>query len=268
MTISVQNYAASLLTLETPSAAAEPDGAAPARQPLAAPPPGQDGSAAAILDLSAGAQGAAAGLTGPLSAAVSASDAAVSAGSSIGDLLGRMRQTALAASDPSLGQDERQGLDQSFKSDLAQIQTTIGQAEVGGVNLIDGSAPGAPQAGGDGGATSLLGTDLTATGPLIGLSADAGLSDPTAASGLADQLAGAIGRVGNAVDQLEAQGQAVTDHLSLVSQAASSPSPDASDAGSGLDGVRLLALQLRQDLASSSGPLVSQAPQSILALFR
>jgi hypothetical protein len=266
MTIAVQNYAANLLTLDTPSAASELDGAAPALRPAATPPLAQDSGAAAILDLSAGAKDAACGLTGPLSAAVSISDAAVSAGSNIRDLLGRMRQTALAAADPSLGQDERQGLDQSFKSDLAQIQATIGQAEVGGVNLIDGSVTGAPQADGDG--ELLLGTDLTAAGPLVGLASDANLSDPAAATGLADQLTGAIGRVGNAVDQLEAQGQAVTDHLSLVSQAASSTPPDALDPGSSLDGVRLLALQLRQDLASSGGPLVSQAPQSILALFQ
>src|SRR6202041_2451659 len=92
---------------------------------------------------------------------------------------------------------------------------TIASADVGGVNLIDGSVNGDANVS----AATLTGVNLSLGGPMIGVGADAILSDPTTAATIAGQLGTALDKVGQAVDQISAQGQAIESHLSVVAQA-------------------------------------------------
>lgn len=216
------------------------------------------GAAAALLN----------GLSGGLADAASAADAAFSAGSAVMGLLGLARSAAQAAADPTLAPDQRAALDQGFQADLAQIAQAVGSAAGGGLNLIDGSAVG-PQAL-EGGAT-LTGTDLSVTGPVIGLAPGAGLSDAATAAAIADQLGHSMEGAGQALARIESQGQAIEDHLALVSQAATSLAPGVAGAvnvGLDGDGARLQALQVQQQLAGVGSGLANQAPQAILALFQ
>ncbi|HEX3917921.1 MAG TPA: hypothetical protein VHW60_11335 [Caulobacteraceae bacterium] len=267
MTISIQSSNPALAALEAlalqqggaanagaASAGAQTNAATPAASPATE-------SAAAILNVSVGSP--VPSLSGGALSSASAADAAVSAGSSIETLLAQMRQDALSAADPTLGDDARAALDTGFQADKASIAQTVAGASVDGLNLIDGSS-------GSGIGATLAGINLSLGGPLIGLSSDSSLADPASASAIADQLGAAADNVSQAVGQIAAQGQAIQTHLSVVAQAglALQPSLGGSvNSSLSADGARLAALQVQQQLSASTGPVASQS-QGILALFR
>jgi flagellin len=223
-------------------------------------------NAASIVDVSGGSP-AVSGVSGGLATAASIADVAVAAGTSIEGLLAQMRQDAVSASDPSLDSDSRAALNSGFQANLAQIQKTIASAGVGGVNLIDGSVNGQANVS----AATLTGVNLSLGGPLVGLGAGATLDDPSDASAIASQLGQAIDNVGQAVDQISAQGQAIENHLSVISQAGLSLS---SGVGAGVngsldaDGARLAALQVQQQLSLSGASIAGQSSNAILSLFQ
>jgi hypothetical protein len=106
-------------------------------------------------------------------------------------------------------------------------------------------------------------------GPLVGVGADASLTDPSSASALAGQLGSAIDNVGKAIDQISAQGQAIESHLSVIARAGLSPGvAGAVDGGLDADGARLAALQVQQQLSLTSSGVGNQSPNAILALFQ
>lgn len=189
----------------------------------------------------------------------------------VAGLLAQMRQAAIGAADPNLSASDRAGLNASFQSDLAQIDPTVAQASVGGVNLIDGSIAGSLQPSADGAGVTLTAANLSLSGPLIGLSAGANLSDPAGAAAIAGQLQSAIAGVNQAVGQIAAQGQWIESHLDLVSQAQLASSVGASGLVGGdldADGARLQALQIQQQLQAGGYAVSDGASQSILSLFR
>jgi flagellin len=267
MSISIQGANPAISALETLALQQHGGTAAGSSAAASAAANAKADSGAAILDVSGGAAAAASldGISGILGSA-SAADVAVGAGGVVESLLGQMRQDALSAADPSASSDTRATLDAGFQSDLAAISQTVSGASFNGVNLIDGSTG---SAGADG--ATLNGVDLTPTGPLIGLPAGASLNDPASAASLADQLGKAIDNVGQAVGQIASQGQAIATHLSVVAQAGIALQPSLSGSinpGLDADGARLAALQVQQQLTTTSSPLASNTPQAILALFR
>jgi flagellin-like hook-associated protein FlgL len=188
----------------------------------------------------------------------------VSAGSAIESLLGQMQQAAQIAADPNLTSTQLSQLDAGFKAGLAQIQQAISGATVDGSNLIDGS--GAPPASG----ASLTAFNLSLGGPLIGVDADASLSDPSGSANLADELGQALANVTQVVGQIAAEGQSIQGHLTVLAQATGALAPGVSsqiNPDLDGDGARLQALQVQQTLAGSNSAISNQSPQSILALF-
>ena len=177
-----------------------------------------------------------------------------------------MQQDAQTAADASTDSATRASLDADFKAGIAQIASTVSGASVGGVNLIDGSVSG-QITGAQGAGVTLTGTNLSLSGPLIGIDPDADISDPATAASLADQLGSAIDNVGQAVSQISAQGQAIASHLSVVAQAGISLG-GSFDPGLDSDSARLTALQLQQQLSTSGAAIANQSPQGILSLFR
>jgi flagellin-like hook-associated protein FlgL len=265
MSISIQGASASqLATLDLLTNQAGGSAGPGAAQPPT--PAGGQADPAAIIDLG-GAAPQLVAISSGFAASASLADAAVAAGSTIESLLAQMRQDAVSASDPGLDSDSRAALDAGFKANLDRIRQAIASAGVDGVNLIDGSVSG-PLAGST---ATLTGVDLSLGGPVVGLGADASLSDPAAASDAAAQVGDAVDKVGRAVDQIAAQGQAIESHLSVVAQAGLSLSPSvAGGVNGGLDddGARLAALQVQQQLSLSDGGVANQGPSAILALFQ
>jgi flagellin-like hook-associated protein FlgL len=223
-------------------------------------------SASSVIDVSGG-MSSIAGLSSGLSTSASIADAAVAAGSTVEGLLAQMRQDAVSASDQNLDSDSRAALDSGFKAGLAQIQKAIAAAGVDGVNLLDGSVDGAANVA----SATLTGVNLSLGGPLIGVGADASLSDPSAAASIAAQLGDAIDKVGRALDGITAQAQAIDTHLSLVARASLALSPGVSaglNTSLDSDGARLSALQVQQQLSASQSGVANQTPNAILALFQ
>ncbi len=267
MSLSVQSPSSALIALEKlPLPSLETSQTATANQSAGDASAG----ASAALDLSGFSAGSADPASG-LEDAASIADAAVSAGGVVAGLLAQMRQAAIGAADPNLSASDRAGLNASFQSDLAQIDPTVAQASVGGVNLIDGSIAGSLQPSADGAGVTLTAANLSLSGPLIGLSAGANLSDPAGAAAIAGQLQSAIAGVNQAVGQIAAQGQSIESHLDLVSQAQLASSVGASGLVGGdldADGARLQALQIQQQLQAGGYAVSDGASQSILSLFR
>ncbi|HLY79457.1 MAG TPA: flagellin [Caulobacteraceae bacterium] len=260
MSISIQSSAAAqLATLEALTSQSGKAAGAGATSLLNATTP-QDASSS-IIDLSGG-SAATGGVATGLATAASIADAAVASGTTIEGLLAQMRQDAVSASDASLDSDSRAALDSGFKANLAKIQQAISAAGVGGVNLLDGSTNGDASVS----AATLSGVNLSLGGPVIGVGAGASLGDPSGAAAIATQLGAAIDKVGQAVDQISAQGQAIESHLSLVAQAGLSVS--GVNGGLDADGARLAALQVQQQMSLTSGAVANQSPNAILALFQ
>jgi flagellin len=70
----------------------------------------------------------------------SAVDVALSAGESISNLLGKMKEIALGASDRNLDANSRTALQTEFNSLAKQVTSFIQNANFNGVNLLDGSS--------------------------------------------------------------------------------------------------------------------------------
>jgi len=270
MTIAIQNTNANLAALEQllgQSASGQGGGPVGGVSSQLLDPSGQPGAdpGSTILDVSGGATAALNGVAGGLADAASVVDAAVSAGGTVASLLTQLQQVAQIASDPGLSSDQLSQLNAGFQAGLAQVQQTVAGASFEGVNLLAGG-----EAPSSGVASSLPSYDLSLGGPLIGVAADASLSDSSTAASLAAQLDESVQNVSSAVGQIAAQGQAIQNHLSLLSQAANSLTPGlASGVNSSLDGdgARLQALQVQQQLSGSGQAISNQSPQAILALF-
>jgi flagellin len=69
----------------------------------------------------------------------SAIDVGLSAGESVSDLLNKMKQLALSASDKNLDASSRKAMETEYNSLAKQIGGTVGNASFNGVNLLDGS---------------------------------------------------------------------------------------------------------------------------------
>jgi flagellin len=223
-------------------------------------------SASSVIDLTGGSSSSA-GVSAGLASSASIADAAVSAGTTIEGLLAQMKQDAVSAADPSVAASARSSLNTNFKANLAQIQKAIASASVDGVNLLNGSVNGAANVS----AATLTGVNLSLGGPVIGVAAGASLSDASEASTIATQLGGAIDKVGQAVSQISAQGQAIESHLSVLAQAGLALSPGvAASTNTSLtaDGARLAALQVQQQLSLTNTAVANQTPNAILSLFQ
>ena len=213
MTIAIQNTNASLAALEqllgqsVGGQGGSPVGGVPSQLLDSTGQPSAD-PGSTILDVSGGATAALNGVAGGLADAASVVDAAVSAGGAVASLLTQLQQVAQIASDPSLSSDQLSQLNAGFQAGLAQVQQTVASASFDGVNLLASG-----QTSTNGAADSLPSFDLSLGGPLIGVAADANLSDPGAAASLAAQLDASVQNVSSAVGQIAAQGQAIQNHL-------------------------------------------------------
>ena len=198
--------------------------------------------------------------------AVTTADAADAAGQTVIGLLQQMRDASGQAADPTTSTDQRAGLIEHVRTISRQIGPALSSATVNGANLVDGSmASGLKVVLGDSATASLTPVDLTLGGSTLGVSADASVATATAAASTFVSLGDAIGAAGSALSTLRAQADQISAHGSAVQtlgQALASPDQD------GGDSVRLMALQLSQQLSSQPCAIVNQSPQSILSLFR
>ena len=197
--------------------------------------------------------------------ALTAADAADAAGQTVLGLLQQMRQAAGQASAPDLSADARAQLGAHFQQAGADVAHALEGGTVNGVNLVDGStSTGLKVWLGDGSTASLSPTDLTLGGSI--LAAPTGVDTATTAATSVATLGEAIGTASVALSRLRGQADQISAHAGFVQtlgQALAAPGDDSGDS------IRLLALQVSQQLAAQPAAAVANAsPQSVLALFR
>ena len=198
--------------------------------------------------------------------ALTAADAADAAGQTVIGLLQQMRTAAGQAADPAASSADRSALDTQFQASAGQIAPTLAGATINGTNLVDGSMASGLKVALDQGATaSLTPVDLSLGGSTLGVASGLSISTADGAASAFASLGSAIGTAGAGLSTLQTQADQIGAHASFVQtlgQALASPDQD------GGDSVRLMALQVSQQLSAQPAAIANQTPQSILALFR
>ena len=202
-----------------------------------------------------------------LNRTASIADLAVGAGQSVASLLGKLKDEATAAQNPSLDATTRQALNGDYTSTLSQIASTVAGASFDGVNLVDGQ-PTAGLTAGVGGA-SLSPQNLSLGGPVVTLAATSSLGTPTAATSALSDITNSLSNIETALNALSDQANQVSAHSAILNQFTGVLQVGATaDANGGADGARLLALQVQQQLSGQTQPIANQSPQMVLSLFR
>ena len=197
-------------------------------------------------------------------------DVALAAGDTVTDLLGKMKEKALAASDTSLNTSSFNALVSDFTSLRDQITKAVTNAKFNGVSIADGTtAKLAFLANADGSQFTVAAKTMS----LVGLGLSAGSSFATAA--LAKTMIGTIDKaMGTATNKLASLGTSSTGldtHLTFVGKL-----QDSLDAGVGnlvdadlaKESAKLQSLQTKQQLGIQALSIANQSTGSILSLFR
>jgi flagellin len=198
-------------------------------------------------------------------------DVALAAGDTITDLLSKMKEKALAASDTSLNTASFNSLKSDFESLRGQIEKAATNAKFNGVSLADGStAQISFLANSDGGNFTVQAQNLG----LAGLGLVTGSNTFTTASTAKDMIAVMTNALQTATNKLSSLGTASTGldtHLTFVGKL-----QDSLDAGVGnlvdadlaKESAKLQSLQTKQQLGVQALSIANQSPQTILSLFK
>jgi len=197
-------------------------------------------------------------------------DVALAAGDTVTDLLGKMKEKALAASDTSLNTASFNALVSDFNSLRDQITKAVTNAKFNGVSIADGSTTKlAFLANSDGTQFTVSAKTLSLTG--IGLSAAASFTDAASAKTMIDSVSKALGTATNKLASLGTSSTGLDTHLTFVGKL-----QDSLDAGVGnlvdadlaKESAKLQSLQTKQQLGIQALSIANQSTSSILSLFR
>ena len=197
-------------------------------------------------------------------------DVALAAGDTITDLLTKMKEKALAASDTSLNTASFNALKADFESLRDQIQKAADNAKFNGVSLADGTTTKLSfLANSDGGNFTVNAQTLGLLG--IGLSAAASFTSATNAQSMIAVLTASLQTATNKLSSLGTSSTGLDTHLTFVGKL-----QDSLDAGVGnlvdadlaKESAKLQSLQTKQQLGVQALSIANQSPQSILSLFK
>jgi len=228
-------------------------------------------------------------------------DVAIASGSTIVDLLTRMKEKALTAAEEGLSADSRAALDREFQALRDQITRVVEAADFDGVNLIDQAAEGYDVIAGLGSETRVMPpviktfkngkppkvipggiqtvrSTLTVTaefmhlnGPEVTVSSTAALTDAAASKTILDQLNASLSNVGQSMSRLSATANQIHRQQSFlvkVQDGLTKGVGDLVDADIGRETARLRALETHQALGLQSLSIANGAPRVLLGLFR
>ena len=197
-------------------------------------------------------------------------DVALAAGDTITDLLGKMKEKALAASDTSLNTASFNALKADFNSLRDQITKAADNAKFNGASLAKGDVKNMTfLANTDGTGFTVKAQTLGLTG--IGLSAGSTFASATAAKTMITTIDKAIGTATNKLASLGTASTGLDTHLTFVGKL-----QDSLDAGVGnlvdadlaKESAKLQSLQTKQQLGVQALSIANQSSSSILSLFR
>jgi flagellin len=197
-------------------------------------------------------------------------DVALAAGDTVTDLLGKMKEKALAASDTSLNTASFNALKSDFDSLRDQITKAVTNAKFNGVSIADGSTTKlAFLANSDGTQFTVNAKTLSLVG--LGLTATSSFTTAAAAKTMIATVSTAMGTATNKLASLGTSSTGLDTHLTFVGKL-----QDSLDAGVGnlvdadlaKESAKLQSLQTKQQLGVQALSIANQSTSSILSLFR
>jgi flagellin len=197
-------------------------------------------------------------------------DVGLAAGDTITDLLGKMKEKALAASDTSLNTASFNALVSDFTSLRDQITKAVTNAKFNGVSLVDGTTTKLQfLSNSDGVAYTVNAKTLSLSG--LGLTSSSTFTSATAAKTMIDTITTAMTTATNKLANLGTSSTGLDMHLTFTGKL-----QDSLDAGVGnlvdadlaKESAKLQSLQTKQQLGVQALSIANQTPQSILSLFK
>jgi flagellin len=197
-------------------------------------------------------------------------DVALAAGDTVTDLLGKMKEKALAASDTSLNTSSFNALKSDFNSLRDQITKAVTNAKFNGVSIADGSTTKlAFLANSDGSQFTVSAKTISLAG--LGLASTSTFTSAAAAKTMIDTVSKALGTATNKLASLGTSSTGLDTHLTFVGKL-----QDSLDAGVGnlvdadlaKESAKLQSLQTKQQLGIQALSIANQSTGSILSLFR
>jgi len=197
-------------------------------------------------------------------------DVALAAGDTVTDLLGKMKEKALAASDTSLNTSSFNALVSDFNSLRDQITKAVTNAKFNGVSIADGSTTKlAFLANADGSQFTVSSKTISLVG--LGLTATSSFTTAALAKTMIDTVSKALGTATNKLASLGTSSTGLDTHLTFVGKL-----QDSLDAGVGnlvdadlaKESAKLQSLQTKQQLGVQALSIANQSSSSILSLFR
>jgi flagellin len=198
-------------------------------------------------------------------------DVALAAGDTITDLLTKMKEKALAASDTSLNTASFNALKADFESLRDQIQKAADNAKFNGTSLANGSVTELSfLANADGESFTvkaqtlgLLGLNLSTAGTTF--------ATATAAKSMVATMTAALQTATNKLSSLGTSSTGLDTHLTFVGKLQDSLDTGVGnlvDADLAKESAKLQSLQTKQQLGVQALSIANQTPQSILSLFK
>jgi flagellin len=197
-------------------------------------------------------------------------DVGLAAGDTVTDLLGKMKEKALAASDTSLNTASFNALKADFNSLRDQITKAVTNAKFNGVSLVDGTTTKLQfLSNSDGVAYTVNAKTLSLVG--LGLSVAASFTTAASAKSMIDIVTKSMTTATNKLANLGTSSTGLDMHLTFTGKL-----QDSLDAGVGnlvdadlaKESAKLQSLQTKQQLGVQALSIANQTPQSILSLFK
>jgi flagellin len=197
-------------------------------------------------------------------------DVGLAAGDTITDLLMKMKEKALAASDTSLNSTSLKALKADFDSLRDQITKAAENAKFNGVSLVAATVkPLVFLANADGGSFTVNAQTMSLAG--LGLTGTTTFSTATQAGSMIALMTSALLTATNKLSALGTASTGLDTHLTFIGKL-----QDSLDAGVGnlvdadlaKESAKLQSLQTKQQLGVQALSIANQTPQTILSLFK
>jgi flagellin len=182
------------------------------------------------------------------------------------------RDVALRAADPAAPDAARAAHDVAFRSALQKLGMAVDAALAEGAPLLAGEALAVEADPDSDAAHAIAGLDIRLKAAVTGeeallLTRGASVADRAGAEQSAQAADRSLQRIDAGVRRLEGEGARLDQHGRLLgalhAALAQQVEPDL-----GAEAARLMALQVRQELAGANAPIANARPNALLALFR
>jgi flagellin len=203
-----------------------------------------------------------------LSNATGINSAAIAGANTVSELLGTLREKAVAAANPANTPEQQAILAADFQAQVQQIATAVGNANYNGRNLISSGSQSVALTTSVSGGQQTLANAASIGGVPTALGG--GVATTAAASSMLTAIDAAAVVVGEALGTLGANQKAVEFQSSFSKTLANAVTEGLGglvDVNLAAEAAKLQALQVKQSLAGGTLNIANQRPQTLLSLF-